>query len=146
LSKVAVAWSSGPWLSRNRNALARGRVGDPRLPPGQLTSVAERFLPAEGGHVADHAQVELLLPPAAGVDAAVFERGPEPDRLSAVAENPRPLGVQLVISDAHAGLKNAIAAVLLGTARQRSSVNIVCGGTVPLVHLRRRERTLATRP
>jgi putative transposase len=55
-------------------------------------------------------------------------------------------GVQLVISDAHAGLKAAIGAVLPGASWQRSSVNIVCGGTVPLVHLRRRERTLATRP
>jgi mutator family transposase len=55
-------------------------------------------------------------------------------------------GVQLVISDAHAGLQAAIAAVPLGASWQRSSVNIVCGGTVPLVHLRRRERTLATRP
>src|SRR5215469_13797656 len=53
-------------LSRNRDALAGGCVGDPCLPPGQLTGVAERLLPAEGGHDADHAQVELLLPPAAG--------------------------------------------------------------------------------
>jgi putative transposase len=52
-------------------------------------------------------------------------------------------GVQLVISDAHIGLKQAIAGVLLGAAWQRSSVNIVRGGMVPLVHLRRRERTLA---
>jgi putative transposase len=52
-------------------------------------------------------------------------------------------GVQLVISDAHTGLKQAISAVLLGASWQRSSVNIVGGGMVPLVHLRRRERTLA---
>jgi hypothetical protein len=55
--------------------------------------------------------------------------------------------VQLVISDAHAGLKNAIASVLIGATLpgaswQRSSVNIVCGGTFPLVHLRRREENL----
>ena len=52
-------------------------------------------------------------------------------------------GVQLVISDAHTGLKQAISAVLLGAAWQRSSVNIDGGGRFPLVHLRRRERTLA---
>jgi Transposase, Mutator family len=55
-------------------------------------------------------------------------------------------GVQLVISDAHTGLKQAISAVLLGAAWQRSSVNISASGRFPLVHLRRRERTLATRP
>ena len=53
-------------------------------------------------------------------------------------------GVQLVISDAHAGLKQAIEAVLLGAAWQRSFANIEAGGRFPLVHLRRRERTLAT--
>ena len=52
-------------------------------------------------------------------------------------------GVQLVISDAHTGLKQAISAVLLGAAWQRSSANISGGGIFPLVHLRRRERTLA---
>ena len=52
-------------------------------------------------------------------------------------------GVQLVISDAHAGLKAAIEAVLLGAAWQRSFDNIDAGGRFPLVHLRRRERTLA---
>jgi len=34
-------------------------------------------------------------------------------------------------------------ATLPGAAWQRSSVNIGAGGMVPLVHLRRRERTLA---
>src|SRR5690242_6373355 len=52
-------------------------------------------------------------------------------------------GVQLVISDAHTGLKSAITAVLIGAAWQRSSVNVGSGGIVPLVHLHRRERTLA---
>jgi putative transposase len=52
-------------------------------------------------------------------------------------------GVQLVTSDAHRGLVDAIAATLPGAAWQRSSVNIISGGMVPLVHLRRRERTLA---
>ena len=52
-------------------------------------------------------------------------------------------GVQLVISDAHTGLKQAIAAVMLGAAWQRSFVSMGGGGMVPLVHLRRWERTLA---
>jgi putative transposase len=52
-------------------------------------------------------------------------------------------GVKLVISDAHRGLVDAIGAALPGVCWQRSSVNIVSGGIVPLVHLRRRERTLA---
>jgi putative transposase len=52
-------------------------------------------------------------------------------------------GVQLVTSDAHRGLVDAIAATLPGASWQRSSVNIIVGGMVPLVHLRRRERTLA---
>ena len=52
-------------------------------------------------------------------------------------------GVQLVISDAHAGLKAAIEAVLLGAAWPRSFLNIEGGGRFPLVHLHRRERTLA---
>jgi putative transposase len=52
-------------------------------------------------------------------------------------------GVQLVISDAHTGLKAAIASVFFGSAWQRSSVNLGRGGIVPLVHLHRRERTLA---
>jgi transposase-like protein len=55
-------------------------------------------------------------------------------------------GVRLVTSDAHAGLVEAIAANLPGVSWQRSSVDTGCGGTVPLVHLCRRERTLATRP
>lgn len=55
-------------------------------------------------------------------------------------------GVVLVTSDAHAGLVAAIAATLPGASWQRSSVNMMCGGMVPLVHLRCRERTLATRP
>jgi putative transposase len=53
-------------------------------------------------------------------------------------------GVKLVTADAHQGLVAAIGATLGGAAWQRSSTNIVCGGMVPLVHLRRRERTLAT--
>jgi putative transposase len=52
-------------------------------------------------------------------------------------------GVKLVTSDAHRGLTAAIAATLPGAAWQRSSVNLGCGGIVPLVHLHRRERTLA---
>ena len=63
-------------------------------------------------------------------------------------------GVQLVISGAHTGLKQAIDAVLIGSSWQRSSVNmggggavlavsIAGGGMVPLVHLRRWEMTLA---
>ena len=52
-------------------------------------------------------------------------------------------GVALVTSDAHAGLVEAITATLPGASWQRSSVNIGGGGNVPLVHLRRRERTLA---
>lgn len=52
-------------------------------------------------------------------------------------------GVQLVISDAHAELVEAIGATLPGASWQRSFANINAGGMVPLVHLRRRERTLA---
>lgn len=52
-------------------------------------------------------------------------------------------GVALVTSDAHAGLVTAIEATLPGASWQRSSVNIDGGGRFPLVHLRRRERTLA---
>ena len=52
-------------------------------------------------------------------------------------------GVRLVTSDAHAGLVEAIAANLPGAVWQRSSVILGCGGMVPLVHLHRRERTLA---
>jgi putative transposase len=52
-------------------------------------------------------------------------------------------GVLLVTSDAHCGLVEAIGSALPGTGWQRSSVNITGGGMVPLVHLRRRERTLA---
>jgi hypothetical protein len=40
-------------------------------------------------------------------------------------------GVQLVISDAHAGLRAAIDAILIGAAWQRSSVNIRGGGMFP---------------
>ncbi len=43
-----------------------------------------------------------------------------------------------LLEDAHAGPKVAIEAVLLGAGWQRSSVNLAGGGTVPLVHLRRR--------
>jgi transposase-like protein len=52
-------------------------------------------------------------------------------------------GVQLVISDAHTGLKAAIEAVLIGSAWQRSSADISTRRDVPVGHLRRRERTLA---
>ena len=52
-------------------------------------------------------------------------------------------GVRLVTADAHAGLREAITANLPGATWQRSSANLGCGGMVPLVHLRRRERTLA---
>jgi putative transposase len=52
-------------------------------------------------------------------------------------------GVQLITSDAHRGPVDAIAATLPGAGWQRSSVNIVRGGMVPLVHLHRRERTVA---
>jgi transposase-like protein len=52
-------------------------------------------------------------------------------------------GVRLVTSDAHRGLTAAISATMAGAAWQRSSVNLGCGGMVPLVHLHRRERTLA---
>ena len=52
-------------------------------------------------------------------------------------------GTRLVISDAHTGLKQAIAAVLLGAAWQRSSADICTRRDVPVGHLRRRERTLA---
>ena len=52
-------------------------------------------------------------------------------------------GVRLVTSDAHAGLREATTANLPGATWQRSSANLGCGGMVPLVHLRRRERTLA---
>jgi hypothetical protein len=51
--------------------------------------------------------------------------------------------VQLVISDAHEGLKTSIGAVFAGATWQRSSVSIGAGGMVPLVHLRRWERALA---
>jgi transposase-like protein len=53
-------------------------------------------------------------------------------------------GVALVTSDAHAGLVEAIGATLPGASWQRSSANITGGGRVPLVHLRRRERTLCS--
>ncbi len=50
-------------------------------------------------------------------------------------------GVRLVISDAHEGLKGAIAAVLLGSAWQRSSVHSSAGPLVPVSH--RAESALA---
>ncbi len=50
-------------------------------------------------------------------------------------------GVRLVISDAHEGLKGAIAAVLLGSAWQRSSVHSEAGPLVPTSH--RAESALA---
>ena len=52
-------------------------------------------------------------------------------------------GVGMVTSDAHAGLVEAIGATLPGASWQRSLVNMVDGGMVPLVHPHRRERTLA---
>ncbi len=52
-------------------------------------------------------------------------------------------GVRLVTSDAHRGLVDAIGATLPGASWQRSSVNLLGGGSVPLVHLRRWARTLA---
>jgi putative transposase len=42
-------------------------------------------------------------------------------------------GVRLVISDAHEGLRQAIAKALHEAAWQRSSVNMAGGGRVPLV-------------
>ena len=50
-------------------------------------------------------------------------------------------GVRLVISDQHAGLVAGLGRQLQGVAHQRSYVNMGSGGMVPLVHLRRRERT-----
>jgi transposase-like protein len=73
----------------------------------------------------------------------------EPSGLSALDRVLRTLkardlsGTQLVISDAHSGLKTTIAAVLLGAAWQRSSADISTRRDVPVGHLRRRERTLA---
>jgi putative transposase len=55
-------------------------------------------------------------------------------------------GVRLVISDAHEGLKQAICAVLLGAAWQRSSVDTSPGREPLACHPRRRERALAARP
>lgn len=52
-------------------------------------------------------------------------------------------GVKLVTSDAHAGLVAAAGATLPGAGWQRSLVNMVGGGIVPLVQPHRRERTLA---
>ena len=50
-------------------------------------------------------------------------------------------GTRLVISDQHAGLVAALGRVFQGVGHQRSFVNMGGGGMVPLVHLRRRERT-----
>jgi putative transposase len=52
-------------------------------------------------------------------------------------------GVRLAISDAHEGLRQAIAKVLSGATWQRSSVNIPGGGAVPLVISAAGMRTLA---
>ena len=52
-------------------------------------------------------------------------------------------GVRLVTSDAHAGLRRGDRGQPARRSWQRSSVNMGGGGIVPLVHLRRRERTLA---
>jgi len=50
-------------------------------------------------------------------------------------------GVRLVISDQHAGLVAALNRVFQKVGHQRSFFNMGGGGMVPLVHLRRRERT-----
>jgi transposase-like protein len=55
-------------------------------------------------------------------------------------------GVRLVISDAHEGLKAAIAKCFVGAGWQRSSVNIGDEQDGPARCFRRRERTLAARP
>jgi putative transposase len=55
-------------------------------------------------------------------------------------------GVELMISDQHAGLKAAIESVMVGAAWQRSSVNIGDEQDGPARCFRRRERTLAARP
>src|SRR5918994_1356906 len=55
-------------------------------------------------------------------------------------------GVSLVTSDPHPGLFGAVAATLTVANWQRSFVSMGGGGTVPLVHLHRRERTLAAWP
>jgi len=52
-------------------------------------------------------------------------------------------GVRLVISDAHEGLRQAIAKILSGVTWQRSSVNMPSGGRVPLVISAVGMRTLA---
>ena len=52
-------------------------------------------------------------------------------------------GVQLVVSDAHTGLKAAISAVMAGACWQRSSVQTPGRRERPARHLHRRERTLA---
>ena len=52
-------------------------------------------------------------------------------------------GVRLVISDAHEGLRQAIAKVLHEASWQRSSVNMGSGGAVPLVISAAGMRTLA---
>ena len=56
-----------------------------------------------------------------------------------VATDADPLGVILVTSDAHAGLKAAVKAILPGAVWQRSLVKMGSGGIVPLVHPHRRE-------
>jgi len=57
--------------------------------------------------------------------------------------HPEILGLYVATAEDAAGLVAAIGATLPGAGWQRSSANIVRGGMVPLVHLRRRERTLA---
>jgi putative transposase len=52
-------------------------------------------------------------------------------------------GVQLVVSDAHTGLKAAISAVMAGACWQRSSVQTPGRRERPARHRHRRERTLA---
>jgi putative transposase len=52
-------------------------------------------------------------------------------------------GVRLVVSDAHTGLKAAIAKTLTGATWQRSSVHYAAGREGPVLSLRRRERALA---
>jgi transposase-like protein len=78
-----------------------------------------------------------------GMRVATAETGPAWNEFLADLVARGLSGVRLVTSDAHAGLRDAIAANLPGASWQRSSVNLGCGGMVPLVHLHRRERTLA---
>ena len=112
-------------------------------------SVAVDF---EGGRVQRHTQVlgEFMPPRALAGQPPEVIRGTGYDigrslreRGLKVATDADPLGVTLVTSDAHAGLKAAVKAILPGAGWQRSLVKMGGGGIVPLVHPHRRERTLA---